>query len=274
MVGVALLAAFGWPVTKVGLDHFEPFMFMGIRFFLVGLCLAPWALRGFEWRSFGTSCVTGITMIFSTVLWVLAVDGANELGLAGFIIAVGMILSPLYSHLFFGERVNGHYWIRLGIAVVGGALLAPDFKIDNFLLFAAAAFCFGWQMTLINRQVKSANTLTVSFGQMLTIGAGMLVLSLIFEDPSALAQVEAEGWFWVLGIATGLTGLRFVLQIKGQRHLNHQETSFLLNLESVFVLLVTAVWFGEGHSMIALIGGALVFWAAVWRRSPSRPLAA
>lgn len=264
-VFVALLAAFGWPVTKIGLEYFDPFMFMGIRFFLVGCILAPFALRNFEWASFRASCLIGLTMIASTVLWVLGIDGAEDLGLAGFVIALGMIISPLYSHFFYNQPVDSSYRWRLLLAILGGLLMAPDFKLDNFVLFAAAALCFGWQITLISRQTQGADTITVSFGQMLTIGVGMLVLSALFEPLNQLNQAGWDGWLWVLGLGVGLTGLRFVLQVKAQKYLNHQNSSFLFNLESVFVLLVAAVIFDESHSLLALAGAALIFWAAVGR---------
>ena len=270
MLGVALLAAFGWPVTKIGIGYFEPMTFMGLRFLAVALLLAPWALRSFAWPTFRDSCVIGLTMIISTVLWVTAVDTAENLGLAGFIIALGMVLSPLYSHFFYDESVDRRFFVRLAITCAGGLLMVSEFKLDNFLLFVGAAAMFGWQITLISHQGKTSDTVTVGFGQMLTIGVGMLVLAALFETPSSMADVSADGWWWLALAGIGLTASRFLLQIKAQRHLSHQDASFLLNLESVFVLVVTWWWFDEQHAIWALIGAAFIFIGAAW---PKRQVA-
>ena len=268
---VAFLAAWGWPVTKIGLDYFEPLAFMGMRFLAVGLLLIPFAIRRFDWRAFRASCLIGVVMLISTVLWVLAVARSSELGLAGFVIAAGMVLSPLYSQWFFGERVGTGFKRRLALALGGGALMAPDFHLDNFLLFAGAAVAFGWQITLINHQARGADTVTVGFGQMLTTGAGLLAVSLVVEPVAQFSDATLDGWLW-LGLAgVALTGARFLLQIKAQRGLNHQDSSFILNLESVFVLAVTAVIFGETHTWVALVGAALVFAAAMLSATEKAP---
>ena len=264
LLGVSLLAALGWPVTKIGIQYFEPMTFMGLRFLAVGVLLLPWALPGFAWPAFRDSCIIGLTMIASTTLWVIAVDSAEDLGLAGFVIAMGMVLSPLYSHFLYGERVDRRFWIRLAITAAGGLLMVSEFKLDNFLLFVGAAALFGWQITLISHQGKSHNTVTVGFGQMVTIGVGLLALGIVFEDPSHLRDVSVEGWQWLIFAGIGLTAARFLLQIKAQRHVSHQDASFLLNLESVFVLAVTWWWFDEQHGLWALAGAAFVFVGAAW----------
>lgn len=265
MLGAAFLASWGWPVTKIGLTHFEPMGFMGVRFLAVGLILLPFALKTFEWRSFRASCLIGVVMVVSTALWATAVQRSTELGLAGFVVAVGMVLSPLYSHWFFNEPVSAGFKRRATLALAGGALMAPDFQLDNFALFAGAAIAFGWQITLINHQTRGANTVTVGFGQMLTTGAGLLTLSAVFEPTAQFSQASAAGWAWLLVAGVGITCSRFMLQIKAQRHLAHQDASFILNLESVFVLIVTAMVFGEEHSWIALAGAGVVFGSALMR---------
>src|SRR5687768_3684653 len=95
--------------NKVGVDHFEPFLFAAGRFALVALCLAPF-IRWVPGRMREIILIAVVNGVFHFGLMFVGFRLAD--GLAAVAVA-GQLYAPfgaLFAALFLRERIG---WIRL-----------------------------------------------------------------------------------------------------------------------------------------------------------------
>ena len=263
MLVVVFIAAVGWLFSKQGIGYFEPFQFMALRFSvgaaLLVLILPRLHLNSEAWKAAGW---VAIPFTLGMVFWIqaLALSDGTGIGLGGFIITSGVVLSPLVGRLFYGEALPRGFWIALALALAGGVLLAPGLEVTNFSLYVAASTCLAFYMTALTRQSRrhSAATLTIPmFGLMaLTMGS----LSLITESPQWDVPIQAWGWLCLSGAFA--TALRFYLQSRFQGELTQTESSMIMNLESLWVALLTIAFMGAALTSKQWIGGGMVMVAS------------
>ena len=271
---VMLIAAMGWFFSKQGIRYFEPFEFMAIRFsigtaFLLGFA---WQRR-WLWGDIVAGLRVGSVFFVSMVFWILALERSTMqgIGLGGFIITLGVVVSPIIGFWLFSEPFGRGYWWALALAVLGGVLMAPGFQVHSLYLFIAAATLLGLYMTLMTRASRHNDPVVISIVGFVLLVAGMTVLSAVFEQHQPVGSWH--GWGWVVLSGAVATALRFLLQARVQGRLVQSEASLIMNLEGVAVVLIAVTFTGVSYHWIQWAGAALVVAAVlvmVGRQSVSR----
>lgn len=272
LLAATLLAAAGWVFSKEALAGLAPLQFVGTRFLLAGVVLG-----GFSWRqlrvlsaqSIGRAAVVGGLFAAAMGLWIMGLKHANHLGEGAFIASLGIVLVPVFSRLFFGDKPPLSTWVALPVALVGFACLSlgKGFQIEpGQWFFLGAALIFAFLFNLNSHVVRNVPVLALSTIQVLVVGALVLPLSLVFETWPEVVPTSAI--FWLLASAIIATTLRFLVQLHGQSLTTPSHAAIILMLEPMWTALVAAWWFGERMTALQLTGCGLIWLALVvsrWR---------
>lgn len=269
---VMLIAALGWFFSKQGIGYFQPFEFMAIRFsigtaFLLGLA---WR-RSWLWVDVVAGIRVGSVFFISMVFWILALQRSSiqGIGLGGFIITLGVVLSPIMGYWLFSEPLGRRYWPALGLALLGGVLMAPGFQVHSLYLFTAAALLLGLYMTLMTRASRHNDPVVISIVGFVLLVIGMSGLSALYEQRQPLATWHGWGWVFLSGAVA--TAFRFLLQARVQGRLVQSEASLIMNLEGVAVVMIAVVVMGASYHWIQWLGAALVVMAVMAMVGRKRP---
>ncbi|MBL4739754.1 MAG: EamA family transporter [Sneathiella sp.] len=197
-VGLALLVnviwGFSFVAAKIGMEHYSPLFFTGLRFFLVTLflCIFLKNVRGSMKMIFAISVLVGI--IHFTLLYI-------GISIAGGVSAVAVTIqlvapfSLIMAVIFLKESIRWRRVLGLLMSFVGVLVLGFDPIVFNYLdgvtLVSLAAFCMAGGIVLM-RLVKGAGTMTMQAW----IGAisfpVLLALSFTFESGQIAALTTID----------------------------------------------------------------------------------
>lgn len=270
-----LLAGLGWIFSKEVLAAWPPLLFLGVRFFLGGLLLLPFAWSAIEQLKlveFKIILRSGLLFSLGMVLWMWGLAHAQHLGVGAFLNTLGIVLVPVIA-MAYGERPTIFVWLALPLAIVGIAFL---FLESHFALgvgelaFLAAAVVFALTFTLTSQAAYRLPVLALTSLQLMIVGVVALILSAGLETWDFQQPVSL--WIWLaLSIVVSTSG-RFLLQIKGQALAPASHAILILTLEPVWVAIMAALWFGESMSALQILGCVLIFaavllsrWKVIWQ---------
>lgn len=270
MLGVMLLAAIGWFFTKNGASVFGNFEFMAWRFGFGALLLFILRPQIPAQADLKAGLQIGLVFFISMVFWISAVGRSTfgDMGLGGFIVTLGVVLSPYLGKTLFNEAIKPGYFLAVILAGIGGLLMAPGFTTNSVWLYVSAAFCLALYMTLMTRLTRTANPWAMTTTCFIVVTLGMALLSLAFEPRSNGGF--AEGWLWLLLSVTIATAFRFMWQAKVQGHLPQSEASLIMNLEGVAVAAIATFFSGVFYGPLQWLGAGLILSALFLRFTPKR----
>ena len=267
-----LLAAIVWGAAFVAqstaMDSIGPLAFIGIRFVLAAMAVAPFAYL--EWRKSrdrippkGHITGIGVGVIFFAAM-ALQQYGffTTTVTNAGFLTALYVVLTPILSILVLRHFPSLFIWPVAALSLSGTYLLAGSLQSMKAgdLLMIGSAFFWALQIIFMGRMVtRYNNPVTVAFVQFLTTGLIGLAAGLIFE-PIGLAAIKGA-WFELVytGVISG--GLAFTLQAIAQRHTPTTDAAILLSSESLFAALSGAIFLGETLTPRQWLGCLLIFFS-------------
>jgi len=266
---VTVIAAAGWGFTKSALSEFPPYIFLALRFSLASIVLCSFAWAGIKnlskvqfLRAFMTGTLLGLTMLF----WVLGLDRTDSVGEGAFIVSLTVVVVPVISRLFFGDKISKGLVLALFPAVFGLMLLSlrPDeagsfyFAFDaTHLFFLLSTIGFAFHVILTSRYAKSIPFMPLSAIQLAAIAVVATIAAIASEGwPN---EVSGMSWFWLVCSALIATSLRFSLQNKALGHLNPSHSSMIFMLEPVWTSLLGVFLLGEIMLANQVSGCLLIF---------------
>lgn len=275
LVLVTLIAGFGWLCSKEVLRGMPPLLFLGVRFASAGVVLAVLArLRAqpLPWRLHTTSWWSATMLALAMVLWMLALQLSNNLGVGAFIGSLGVVLAPVLARLMFGTVLLAQTLWAMPLAMLGVAAMAlhGGWQLDAAdSLFLASALAMSVFLNLNGRAGARAPALSLTALQLLLAGlAGFAGSVLVERWPASLSPAV---WGWLLVSILLATCGRFFLQGWAQARVPMQRSAFILLLEPVWTALLAWLWFGSGMSASQLAGAGLIMSSLlISRRKPRR----
>ena len=272
---VTLIAGFGWLCSKEVLRGMPPLLFLGVRFASAGVVLAvlarlraqplPWQLSPISWCS-------AAMLALAMVLWMLALQLSNNLGVGAFIGSLGVVLAPVLARLMFGTVLLAQTLWAMPLALLGVAAMAlhGGWQLEAAdSLFLASALAMSVFLNLNGRAGAKAPALSLTALQLLLSGLAGFVGSTMTERwPTGLSPAVC-GWLLV-SILLATCG-RFFLQGWAQARVPMQHSAFILLLEPVWTALLAWWWFGSSMSASQLTGAGLIMASLLLsRRKPRR----
>jgi drug/metabolite transporter (DMT)-like permease len=283
-----LLAALIWGTAfvaqKTANASMPPILFVGCRFTLSALMLAPlaWAetrRRGAlpaarDWR---LGALVGLCLFGSVTLQQIGMLTTTATN-AGFLTALYVAMVPAVMWIASRHRPSLAVAAACAVSLAGAWLLAgrgggSGWNGGDLIVLVSDIF-FAVQIILVPRFLaRGDRPLLLSFLQYAVSGIGGFALSLAFEPFDLAGIAAAAPAILYAGLLSG--GVAFTLQIVAQRHTPAAEAAIIMSLESVFAALAGA-WLlgdrlsGRGIAGCALIlaGVLLVQLAPLWRRNP------
>ncbi|MGN1295992.1 MAG: DMT family transporter [Bacilli bacterium] len=184
-------------------------------------------------------------------------------GKAGFITGFYLVLVPIFSFIFFRQKLKLHIYIAAVLGLLGLYLLSVT---DGFSSIAvgdiyviACAFVFTLQILGVDYFVKKVDPIKLSCVQMLFCGTFSLILSLCTEKTTWNDIVNCLGPILYAGIMS--CGVAYTLQIVGQKLVNATIASLIMSLESTFSVIFGVIILHEYLSPREIWGCVVMFLA-------------
>ncbi len=295
-----LLASIIWGsafiAQSLGMAHIGPLSFVCVRSFIGFLALLPVLLviQKIEKKPLLTlSTVSpdgkkhktpaflrgGITCGFfltvgmlcqQTGVYLLTVNGEN-VGKAGFITTLYILLVPLLLALFFKKKVTVRVWISVGLALVALYLLSFSggfsLALGDFLLILCA-FGFAAQIIAADIYVQQVNGVLLSCMQFLVCALITVIPAILIEHPTP--EMILPAWKSLLYTGALSSGVAFTLQIVAQKHTDPTVASLLMSCESVFAVISAFIVLHETPSPRELAGSVIMFGAIILAQLPPK----
>ncbi|MCG8491998.1 MAG: EamA family transporter [Sneathiellales bacterium] len=192
-VGLALLVnliwGFSFVAAKVGVDHYGPLLFTGIRFLLVALCLAPFLKleKGSMKMILAIGLLVGILHFTFLYIGLFVAGGVSAVAITIQLVAP---FSLVLAIVFLKESIGWRRILGLVLAFGGVMLLGFDPIVFNHLdgvaLVALAALCMAGGIILM-RLAKGVGTMTMQAWIAVISCPALLAFSFVVEH----GQIEA-----------------------------------------------------------------------------------
>lgn len=184
---LALLAnaawAFNFLAGKVGVEHFQPFLFTALRFGLVLLALLPllrW-LPGRMSRIFGIGLVQGV-LHFSLIF--AGLEASGDITSVAIAAQLYVPFSALLALVWLGETLSRRHWLGIGAAFAGVLAIGFDpivfHHLDALLLISAGALAMA-VATIQMRQLRGVSVFVLQGWIAVCATPTLALLSLLFE---------------------------------------------------------------------------------------------
>ena len=267
-----LLAAFIWGTAfiaqKTAVATIGPLLFLGCRFVLSALLLAPlaWAesrrrsdrLDASDWR---LALLVGGSLFFGMAVQQIGIVTTSTTN-AGFLTAIYTALVPVVGWALLGRRPSLAVAAACVISLAGAWLLGQGGtggqgwgQGDMLILVSDVGQAV--QIILVERFLaRHSRPLLLSFLQYAVIALLSLPLAFAFETVSWEGIRAVMPSILYAGVLSG--GVAFTLQIVAQRHTPAGEAAIIMSLESVFAALAGAWLLGDRLGPAGLAGCGLI----------------
>lgn len=286
---ILLLTALIWGSSFVaqttGMEHVQPFTFMGIRTVLGGLVLIPVILfqrrmqskaqrrapkvqRHIDRMSLIGGICCGLVLCIAGDLQQFGMTTTSP-GKAGFITSLYIVIVPLLG-IFIGKKIPKIVWFCVAAALFGFYLLCvtEQFTISTGdLLVLCCAFFFSIHIIVIDHfSEKGIDGVLMSCVQFLVAGGISLIAMFALESPTWAHIFAARSSILYSGVMS--CGVAYTLQILGQKRTDPTSATLLMSLESVFAALSGWLILHQSFSLREFLGCVLVFAAVLLSQIP------
>ena len=266
---VSLVWGASFTVVKGALAGISPMLFVGIRFALAIVLIAP-AMRGATRAEVRAGALLGLLFWGGFVFQTIGIAHTTP-SRSAFITALSIPLVPLVA--WAAMRQRPHLAILLGIVCASaGVYLLTDPGTGgpnrgDLLTLGCAAFFAG--------HIVAAGTLGQTGSALRILGVQFAVTCLLSFVAAPLMEAPRIVPSWALAFALAFLAVSavgtFWFQLRAQRVLPPGETALIFALEPLFASLTSWVVLGEVLTLTQWTGGALVFSAVLLAALPRSP---
>ena len=276
-----LFTAFLWGVSfvsmKESLDVIPPIFLLAFRFtiatvFMLFICLPK--LKRINKKTLLHGIIAGVCIFIAYTLQTIGCKYTTA-GKNAFLTTVYVILVPLLGALLFRKKLNLFSITAAIIAIVGIGLISlsgeKGVNIGDVLTLIGSIF-FAIHMILLGDFTQTDDVFLITLLQFLFASVLFWSSAFIFEDipsQSAVFNIETIGTILFLGIFP--SGIAFLLQSVGQKHISATASSAIFSLEAVFGAVAGAIYLHETMSTPAIFGCAIIFIAVILSQLEGNP---
>ncbi|NUR82785.1 MAG: EamA family transporter [Nonomuraea sp.] len=201
-IGLAAVWGFNFVVMQVGLKHFPPLLYAGLRFTMaafpallfVGRPQVPW-----RW----VFAVAGTIGVGQFGFLLVGMRAGMPAGLTSLVLQAQALFTVLFAVTLLRERLTARRIAGLGVAFAGLVLIALDFGVAGpvgaVALCGAAAAAWGLG-NVAQRRAAPPDSLRFMVWVSALSAPPLLLLSLVVEGVPSLA-VPVEGWLSLVYVA-------------------------------------------------------------------------
>lgn len=259
----------GFVVQATAMKSLGPLWFIGLRFLVATVAVAPFAWREAK-RSSHPVTIRDRAAFTAIGLALLAGAVTQQFGLltttvtnSGFLTGLYVIMVPILTVVILRRAPHWIVWPAALLALTGIFLLSGG-SISSLstgdMLTIVCAFFWSVQVFLIGIFAgSSGRPLLLSMWQFAVTGIGATGLAMAMEPISwsAISSVLLE----ILYAGIFSSGLAFSLQVIGQRYTTAPQAAIFLSSEALFAATFGALILGETISPLGYVGCAVIFLA-------------
>jgi drug/metabolite transporter (DMT)-like permease len=259
----------GFVAQSTAMDNLGPYLFIGLRFVVASVVLAPFAwlesrkaAQPVAPAHLGGFALAGLALFSGMALQQVGLTITTVTN-SGFLTGLYVVFVPFITLLVMRQRLHPVIWPAalmtfIGIWMLAGGSLA-DLNAGDILTIGCAVM-WAIQVILVGRFVgPSGRPLTLSFVQFSLAGVLGIGLGLAVEGFDLAAVIATLPEILFTGVIA--TGLAFTLQVIGQRYTTAPQAAIFLSTESLFAALFGAVILSEQIPALGYAGGLLIFMA-------------
>lgn len=259
----------GFVAQSTAMKSLGPFWFIGLRFLVATLAVAPFALR--EAGKAARKSSPGDYLAFTAIgLALFAGAATQQVGLlttsvtnSGFLTGLYVVMVPILTVVLLRRAPHWIVWpaafmALLGIFLLSGGSLARLSSGD--ILTIICAFCWAIQVFLIGIFASgTGRPLLLSAWQFAITALLSLAAAVVLEPISLEAIYNVRSEILYAGVFS--SGLAFSLQVIGQRYTTAPQAAIFLSSEALFAAAFGAALLGEKITPLGYLGCAIIFLA-------------
>ncbi|WOC16949.1 DMT family transporter [Pseudochrobactrum sp. MP213Fo] len=262
-----LIWGLGFVAQSTAMANLSPLTFIGLRFIVATLAVAPLALletkrattplRAADYKAF---MILGLMLVSGMILQqtgLLTTSVTN----AGFLTGLYVVLVPILGVILFSQWPHPIVWICAIISLTGIWMLSGGslngFSKGDWLMIAGAFFWALQGLFIARYALRIGRPVTMACIQFAVVAIVGLGLALIFETIEWPAIKAAAPEVLFTGVFS--SGIAFTLQAIGTRYTSAPQAAIFLSSEALFAALFGAIILGERLPSIGLAGCALIF---------------
>ncbi len=258
------------PLVKV----IPPFYLMGARFFLAAILLAlfsPKRVFPLSRASIRAGLIAGAGFGAGCIMLYLALPHVRA-GKLTFLIALEVVLVPLLSMMFLGQKARKSEQLALMPAVIGLWLITGDSTAAFTwweLVGLLSAFAYAVYTISLSHNPKDVRLFSRTFISFLLMGSLSCFVGMLFEtlNPALWGAREAITFLYLVVIGSIV---RFLLQSWAQRYVSAAFTALTFTAEPVFAILLSYLFLGERFTIPQSLGASLIVAALLISNLPQR----
>ena len=207
--------------------------------------------------------INGVMLAGFMVFYVQAISYISMAN-AVMLIYLAPLVSALFAHFAFKERLSRHNVALIILALVGFALMLPHTEAElpaqqqlGFAFAALAMLTYSGFM-LMNRKPSQSTPYQSTLVQ---LGVGALCLLPFVLITPIIPTTSQWGWLFAIGLIPGFLAILFA--VKALRALPAVTFGTLAYIEPVAVVIFAWTLFEESLSGIQLLGASLIITAGI-----------
>jgi len=181
---------------------------------------------------------------------------------------IGVVVVAILAVRWLGERMTAGLLAAVGLAFLGGTLLATRGDLATLAtpgfrgaLFVAAA-SFVWSLFVVLGKLAMARGVAteseISWAVLALSAVMLLPPAVAIDGVPALASLPAEAWWAALYNGVLCSSVAYVIYMRGLRELSATATAVLTVAEILVAFALTAAVFGYVVAGMEAVGAALV----------------
>lgn len=257
----------GFVAQSTAMETIGPLLFMGLRFVLAAVVVAPFALA--ESRRAGApldgKALRGFAGCGAALFFGMT---AQQYGLlttsvtnSGFLTGLYVVFTPLLAVFMMRRAPHPVIWPAAGSALFGIWLLSGgalvSLKSGDLLTILCALLCALQVMLVGIFAPRSGRPLALSLFQFV-VCAGLGLAGAVVFEPIRWAAIEAA-LPEILYAGIFSSGIAFTLQVIGQRYTTAPQAAIFLSSEALFAALFGTLFLGEHISAMRYVGCIFIF---------------
>jgi len=261
-----ITASFLWGVSFVAVEQalnlgWTPFMLLGMRGLLAGTALGLIGFHRKFWKNKALvrDSIIGGLLLFAGMLLQTIGQSMSTVSNASFITVLYVVFIPLI--LWKKHPLNISIALAILFAVIGTGFLTLSVGMSfnpGDLLLVGCAWMFAIHIVFLERLARYHDLISATAIQSMTMAVLGFLFGFINQNP-----LPSGGYIYVLYAGLVSSGLAFLLQLYGQKHVHPTVSGLLLTLESLFGALGAIIILHEPFTSRTLIGGGLMILAVV-----------
>jgi O-acetylserine/cysteine efflux transporter len=206
LVGICALWGFNFVASKVGVGHFPPLFFVGLRFGILLLCLLPF-LRWAPGRMRDVILIALFNGAFHFGLLFVGI-AMTEASVVAIVVQLNAPFATMLSIVLLGEVVRWRRWTGIALTFLGVAIISVEPHVLDApagVLFSAAAALSGAVAAILMRRLTNVGAFQLQSWTSAVTAPALLAASFLFEtgQMEAVASADLLSWGALLYTAFG-----------------------------------------------------------------------